>query len=264
MECRYEVFTAFSLYGLGLPGGLVALSRGEWRLPGIGHGSPVVSGGKVFVLAADEKTYRLSYSTPCVITVEGRKMLVFTNWQHGFTVIDPKGGAVLGELSVFDTEVKERAISSPIVWEDLVIGTCGFTTNPKHCVAVRVGKDGSLTEVWRIEKAVPHIPTPLIVEDLLYLWDDKGLLTCVDPATGKIFYNERVPTRGTTFGSPVSDGKTIFCTDEGGNVHAVAVGKEFEVLAMNKLGELCRSTPAMSGGMMYVRTFEHVIAISGE
>jgi outer membrane protein assembly factor BamB len=210
------------------------------------------------------KSIRLSYSTPCTITVDGRKFLIFTNWQHGFTVIDPKDGKVVSELSTFDLEVKERAISSPIVWKDLVIGTCGFTTNPKHCVAVRVAKDGTLTEVWRIEKAVPHIPSPIIVDDLLYLWDDKGILTCIDPATGDIHYEERVPTRGKTFGSPVSDGKSIFCADEEGNIHAVATGKTFNFLNSNALKELCRSTPALSHGNLYLRTSGHLIAIKGK
>ena len=70
-------------------------------------------------------------------------------------------------------------IATPITYRDLVIGTCGFTSNPKHCVAVRVAPDGSLTEVWRIEKSVPHIPSPIIVNDLLFLWDDKGHPLCV-------------------------------------------------------------------------------------
>ncbi len=210
------------------------------------------------------KSLRLSYSTPCSITVEGREFLVHTNWQHGFTVVDPKTGKVLDELAAFFLETNERAISSPIAFGDMVVGTCGFTANPKQCVGVRIDGKGKLTEVWKIEKSVPHIPCPILVGDLLFLWDDKGILSCVDPKTGEEHYRERVPTRGTCFGSPVSDGKTIFCADDGGNIHAVAATKEFKVLGMSKVEELCRSTPALANGNLYLRCFNHLVAVKGK
>ncbi|MEM0897006.1 MAG: PQQ-binding-like beta-propeller repeat protein [Verrucomicrobiota bacterium] len=212
----------------------------------------------------DRKSERLSYSTPCEVVIDGKSILIFTNWQHGFTSVDLESGEVLDELATFDLTTNERAISSPIVHGDLVIGTCGFTANPKHCVAVRVRGDGKLEEVWRIERSVPHIPSPLLVGDLVFLWDDKGILTCVDPQTGEEYYRERVPTRGTSYGSPVSDGKTIFNVDDGGNVHAVAVSRGFKVLGMSALKELSRSSPAIANGNLYLRTFTRLIAVRGK
>ncbi|MEM9478850.1 MAG: PQQ-binding-like beta-propeller repeat protein [Verrucomicrobiota bacterium] len=212
----------------------------------------------------DRNGERLSYSTPCEVSVGGKTFLVFTNWQHGFTVVDPANGDVVDELSPFDLTTNERAISSPIAFGDIVVGTCGFTANPKHCVAVRVDEKGKLEEIWRIERSVPHIPSPLLVGDLLFLWDDKGILTCVDPMTGEEHYRERVPTRGTCFGSPVSDGKTIFSIDDGGNVHAVAASKEFKVLGMTALKDVCRSTPAIANGNLYLRTNTRLVAIKGK
>ena len=53
---------------------------------------------------------------------------------------------------------------SPIIAGDLVIGTCGFVTAQKHFVAVRPTHDGKAEEVWRIEKAVAYMPTPLVKE----------------------------------------------------------------------------------------------------
>ncbi|MCB1076903.1 MAG: PQQ-binding-like beta-propeller repeat protein [Verrucomicrobiae bacterium] len=207
---------------------------------------------------------RISYSVPCVISHGGRDLLVFTNWQHGFTVIDPKDGSVVAEKSVFFLETNERAISSPVVYQDLIIGTCGFTANPKQCVAVRLNAQNQLEEVWRIERNVPHIPSLIVVGDRAYLWDDAGIVTCVEAATGKEIWKGRVPgIEGTCMGSPVSDGQTVFCADESGNVHAIAVADELKPLGKNPLGEVCRTTPAFGDGAMFVRTVGKLVAVEG-
>lgn len=193
---------------------------------------------------------RISYSVPCVY----RDTLVFTNWQHGFTAIAPQTGRVIAEKSVFNTDTNERAISSPIVAGDLVIGTCGFTANPKHCVAMKL--DGSeWQEAWRIEKNAPHIPSVIAVGERVYLWDDGGIITCAELATGKTVWKERLAqVEGACFGSPVSDGKHLFSADVSGNIHVIAAGDTFQYLATNRLGEPCKSTPALAGGWMYLRT----------
>lgn len=255
-----------------------------------GHGfgaSPMVFGELVvlnndqekengFLVALDRKTgkvawktprksARISYSTPVVYPHPKTRepLLVFTNWTHGFTAIDPKDGNVVAEISTFAQEVAERAISSPIVWKDIIIGTCGFAQNPKHCVAVRLNEAGKFEEVWRIEKSVPHIPSVILVNDLLYLWDDAGMVTCVKPATGESLWRERVDTEGQTFGSPVSDGASIFSLDQNGTMHAIAAGAEFKQLGHTKLDDTCRSTPAIGGGKLIIRTQSKLFAIDG-
>ncbi len=220
--------------------------------------------GDLFALHADtgeqawkveRKSERISYSVPCVYPTKAHgDVLVFTNWQHGFTAIHPKTGAVIADKSVFNLDTNERAISSPIIAGDLVIGTCGFTANPKHCVAMKLGSDG-WKEVWRIEKNVPHIPSPIVIGEKAYLIDDSGIATCVEAATGKEIWKARMEgVEGSIFGSPVSDGTNIFVADESGNVHVLEVADEYRFVAKNKLGEPCKTTPALSAGMIFVRT----------
>ena len=248
-----------------------------------GHGfgaSPMVHGdlvvinndqdGKSSLVAVDRRTgrkrweiprksVRLSYSVP-VVARDGT--LVFTNWQHGFTAVDPASGKVLSDVSVFNLKKKERAVSSPVMAGDLIIGTCGFTNEPKHAVAMKL-KDGQLSEVWRIERNVPHIPCPIVIQDRVYLWEDKGIGTCLDHQTGKVIWRKRIGG-ATYFGSPVSDGKKIFCVDADGVVRCIAAGDDFKLLGTTDLGELCRSTPAIAHGNLYLRTVGHLIAVQGQ
>ena len=233
--------------------------------------------GGGFLLALDRKTgetkwkiprnsKRLSYSTPCVYTYPaGRKELIFTNWWLGITGIDPTKGKQLWELSVFGRPHPERAISSPIVAGDLVLGVCGFTTLDKHLVAIKpASTEGEAKEVWRLEDTVPHIPTPLLTSNRLYLWADNGVITCLRPDTGKLVWKARVEgVKDTFYGSPVCAGKVIFCVSSFGKVVAIADDEEFRQLAVNELDEVCHSTPALANGNLYLRLYERLICIKG-
>ena len=212
---------------------------------------------------------RLTYSTPCVFTgTNGKSELIFTNWWLGFTSLEPQTGKQLWELSVFGRPHSERAISSPIVAGDLVLGVCGFTTLDKHLVAIRpasVSKNGKAEEVWRLEETMPHIPSPLLSGNRLYLWADNGVITCVRPKTGEKVWKARVEgVKDTFFGSPVLAGSTIFCVSAYGQVVAIADGDEFKQLGVTDLGEVCRSTPALSNGDIYLRTGERLICVKGK
>ena len=199
---------------------------------------------------------RLTYSTPVLF----RDQLVFTNWTHGITGIDPANGKVLWENRVFPANSKERAIGSPIVAGDLVIGSCGFVTKLKHIVALRP-KGKMMEEVWRIEKSVPHIPTPLVLGEYIFLWNDLGVVTCAETATGKVLWSERAIRSGKFFGSPVAADGKIYCAEASGMIVVLRGDGKFEQLAQNDLGEQCHSTPAIANGAMYVRTYQTLFSI---
>ncbi|MDH3584250.1 MAG: PQQ-like beta-propeller repeat protein [Phycisphaerae bacterium] len=213
------------------------------------------------------RSKRLTYSVPCVFAAPGgANELIFTNWTHGITGVDPRKGKVNWELDVFGDD-KERAIGSPIVAGDLVIGTCGFVTKDKHVVAIRPASGaagGKAEEIWRVERSVPHIPTPLLVGEHLYLWTEGGIVTCLNPGTGQVIYRERVEgVVDKFFSSPVAADGKIFCVSNEGKMVVLAAGATFRQLAVNDLGEDCRATPAIANGDMYVRTGQSLICIRG-
>jgi outer membrane protein assembly factor BamB len=213
------------------------------------------------------KSLRLTYATPCVFrpSKDGAAQLIFTNWQHGVTSINPTNGKVNWENRLFG-KTKERAIGSPLVVGDLVIGTCGFVTEKKHLVAMRPEKvaDGKAMVVWRTDEHVPHIPTALFYQEHLYLWADQGILTVVKPSNGEMIYRKRIPdVADRFFGSPVATDGKIFCISDGGSVVVLAAGEKFEVLAVNELDATCRATPAIAGNAMYVRAGNELICIGG-
>ncbi len=206
---------------------------------------------------------RTQYSTPCVFTMKGRPPeLIFTDMHHGITAVDPKTGGVNWEISVFG-DFKQRAIASPVVTDELVIGLSGFTTAEKNAVAVRPRALHGATaaeEVWRVSRSVPHLPTPLVYHDRLYLWTDRGgIVTCVNVKDGSTVWQQRIG--GNFSSSPVCAGGKLYCADDDGVVHVIATGDEYKLLAKNDLARPTRATPAVAGGRMYWRTYSHVYSL---
>jgi outer membrane protein assembly factor BamB len=207
---------------------------------------------------------KASYTTPCVLHETGRPAeLIFTNYEHGVTSIDPSSGRVNWEADIFHKGHLETAIGSPVVADDLVISTCGWLGVRQEVIAVRPGGRGRKPAVvYRIDRSVPLCTTPLVKGDLLFLWSDRGIVTCADARTGRVHWRERVP--GTYYGSPVCIGDRLYSMSREGEVIVLAAAAKYRLLARNPLGEGSHATPAVKGGVLYLRTFSHVLAVGGK
>jgi len=221
-----------------------------------------------FVVALDRKTGDVrwktpreidtaSYSVPCVRkSKEGKDELIINSTAEGIFALDP----VTGKQNWSSGRVfSMRTVSSPVMWHELIYGTTGSGAGGNYLVAFR---PGDTAPAYEIKKEMPYVPTPITYGNLLFLWSDGGIVTCVNAADGKEVWQERVG--GKYSGSPVRAGKKIFCVDEEGTVVTIAAADKYQLLGKTKLGEKSHSTPAIAGGKMYVRTISHLYAISGK
>jgi outer membrane protein assembly factor BamB len=125
-------------------------------------------------------------------------------------------------------------------------------------LAIRAGGEGDMTEksvAWAYHKRVPQLPSPLLYQGVLYMVNDGGVVTSLDPKTGEVRAQGRL--RGAVdnyFASPVAADGKIFMASELGKIAVVKPGGSLEVLAVNDLGDLIYATPAVDGGRLYVRT----------
>lgn len=207
---------------------------------------------------------KVAYSTPCVFRqADGREQLVFTNWEQGIVGIRPDDGATVWAADVFDKAHVKTAIGSPVTYDDIVVGVCGWMGVKQQVVAVRVGgklASPQVSEVWRVERSAPLCTTPLVCRGLVFLWADDGIVTCLDAKTGHIHWRQRVG--GEYYASPVFAGGAMFNFSTDGRAVALAADSTYQVLARNELPEGSHATPAVVDGVMYVRTFSKLIAIS--
>ena len=203
-----------------------------------------------------------SFATPCVFKPRDKPAeVIFCCYEHGLSAIDPANGKINWEHDIFAKGHMETTIASPIVAGDFVLGTCGWLGVNYETVAVcPYSPHPKKTDtVYRLEKVAPLVPTPLVKDDMLFLWNDRGVVTCASLKTGEVFWKERVP--GSYYGSPVCAGGKLYCMSREGEVVVLAAAKKFQLLARNPLGEGSHSTPAIVRRTMYLRTSGHLISV---
>ena len=200
---------------------------------------------------------RVCYPTPCVYQPpSGPPELICYDTADGFFSLDPRTGAPNWSCSAFTM----RTVASPIVVGDLVFGSNGSGGGGNYLVAVRMGKQPQ--ELYRLTRQAPYVSTPVAKDGLVYLYFDRGFVSCMQAADGEIVWSKRL-TSGFS-GSPVLvDGK-LYCIDESGDVLVLAAEREFRELGRVSLGEPSRSTPAISGGRMFLRTESQLFCIGGK
>jgi outer membrane protein assembly factor BamB len=126
-------------------------------------------------------------------------------------------------------------------------------------IAVRPGNERGRLEAgavrWRFQKNIPYIPAPLLYQGVYYMVKTGGIISSLDPATGRLLKEGRSPgAMGEYYASPVAaDGKVFLASTEG-KISVLKAGAEWEVLAVNDLDDEINATPALSEGRLYVRT----------
>ena len=126
-------------------------------------------------------------------------------------------------------------------------------------IAVRPGDaKGDLTQthlLWRNERYVPQVSSPLFYRDVLYTIKDGGILTSLNPATGATYKTARVPgALDNYYSSPVAADGKLYVGSETGKVSVIRAQGDWEVLAVNNLDEPLYATPAIVGNRIYLRT----------
>ncbi len=258
-------------------------SVGKVKTLGLGAASsPVIHKGLVIVqcddddgkdsaiVAFDAKTGRqkwrmtrpvqVSWSTPVLVGTGGRTELV-TNGSEWIIAYDPETGRELWRTK----GVESNAIHTPVVGDGVVIVSAGFPA--KKTIAIKPGGSGDVTGtghiLWTYQKGTAYVVSPIVYEGLLYLVNDRGVITALDARTGEVKYEGgRVPVPASFMGSPIAAEGTILMTSEDGDTFVIRAGPKHEVLATNSVGEPVYTTPAISNGRIYIRGERHLFAIA--
>lgn len=150
-------------------------------------------------------------------------------------------------------------VVTPVVAGNLVIVTGGYPTGSRPIFAIEAAT-GKVA--WQLERGSPYTPTPIVYRDILYVCVDNGVLSAYDVKTGRRLYQQRIsPDAGGFSASPVASAGRLYFTSEDGVVYVVRAGETFELLATNDMRQMCFATPAISDGLLLVRTRTHLHAL---
>jgi outer membrane protein assembly factor BamB len=126
-------------------------------------------------------------------------------------------------------------------------------------IAVKGGGRGDLTGsghiVWRMQKFLPNVPSPLVYNGTLFLIKDGGILTSLDPKSGQILKQGRLPgALGTYYASPVGGAGHVYVISQSGKMTVLTAAGQWEIVATIDLDDEAYATPAIADDCMYVRT----------
>ncbi len=155
-----------------------------------------------------------------------------------------------------------RFVASPLAVPGLIIVPSAkngpvLALDPASKGDISNSKEGHF---WTREHNTPDVPSPLVVDGLVYLCREDGTLMCLDAKTGEEYYLKRTHADRHRASPVYADGK-IYLTARDGTVTVVKAGKQFEVLASNDMSESISSSPAISQGRIYLRTFQALYAV---
>ena len=265
------------------------LDLGAYDIPTYEWGpasSPVIWNGLVilqcdtqadsFILALDADTGRTvwktereelpSWGTPTVaVTSKGPELV--TNASNFIRGYDPRTGKELWRLG----QSSKITAPTPIFSDDMFVIVSGRAPE-RPIFVVRANARGDLTLpegqakseaiAWSRTGRGSYMPTPLIYDGLLYVLANNGVLDAYHLQTGEEVYRQRLPLVGSGFSaSPVAADGKLYLSNEDGEVLVIEAGKNFKHIATNSMGELLMATPALSDGVMYVRSSKSLFAI---
>lgn len=204
---------------------------------------------------AREGDLRKAHSTPLVVSIDGEPLMLSAGAKAAYGY-DPRDGRELWMVQYPDFSAAPR----PLYMDGLAFFVTGL--RQKEMIAVRLGGRGDVTDThiqWRIKKGVGKYASPLLVDGLIYTAASESFITCLEAATGKVVWTERVG--GKFAASPVyADGRLYFFSQEG-KTTVLKPGREFKVLATNQLDDGFMASPAVSGNAFFLRTKTHLYRI---
>ncbi|GAB4135228.1 MAG: PQQ-binding-like beta-propeller repeat protein [Planctomycetaceae bacterium] len=198
---------------------------------------------------------RTSYATPMILKRPGKPdQLICASGAMGVTSLNPENG----RLNWMTGEFPLRTVASPVYAGGLIIQSCGGGGKGKLLIAVT--PDGKIK--YERNRVLPYVPTPIAYKDHVYLWNDNGVVSCIEAKTGKNLWTKRL---GSNFsGSPICiDGK-LYAMNEQGDVIVIAASPKYQFLGKTSLGDPSHATPAIANGRLYLRTFHRLICLEAK
>ncbi len=205
-----------------------------------------------------------AYTTPLLYRHDGRTDLIVFGGNL-LDAYDPATGRRLWFCKAFKGS---RCISGPTLAGDTVYATQGMNNGPVFAVRAEAAAphdepaDVTATNVlWKFTGTTPDAACPVVVKGLVFLVTNAGVGICVDGATGKQLWKERL---GTAFrATPLVVGDKIYFLNKEGKTTIVEAAREFKKLAECDLDEDTVASPAVAWGHLFIRTKGHVYRIGG-
>ncbi len=208
----------------------------------------------------DNGDLKKAFGTPKVIQVNGQAQLISPS-AVATIAYDPVNGHELWKVY----HGGMNAAARPLFGDGRLFITTGDRGSPgewHRLLAINPDAHGDVTKshvLWTHDKGVPARSSFVLVNDLLFMVSDNGVVTCLEAKSGKEVWQHRLG--GTYYASPIYAEGHLYFFDDGGDSHVLEAGREPKVLAHNHLDAGCMASCAVAGKALFARTKTHLYRI---
>ncbi|MBE7495394.1 MAG: PQQ-binding-like beta-propeller repeat protein [Verrucomicrobiaceae bacterium] len=197
-----------------------------------------------------------SYCVPLIREIGGRMQMVLSGTMC-VTSYDPRTGKLLW---IIDGPT-EQFVASLVFCEKtgLLYMTGGFPEH--HLLAIKPDGNGNVTDthiVWRTNKGVAYVPSPIIEGGHFLIVSDSGVAHCFDAQSGEILWEERLREHHASLAS--AEGRVYFVNDFG-VLRSIKPGAKYDLVAESELKEKVFASPALSEGQIFIRTDKSLVCL---
>lgn len=201
--------------------------------------------------------FKKAFSTPAIRIVEGKPQLI-SSAAMATIAYDPHTGDELWKVYHGGMNVTAPPLAG-LGKVYLCTGDGGL-----RLLAARPDGHGDVTAThidWKAKNKnnIPSRSSPILVDDLLYMVNEAGMVSCLEAKSGELVWQERLG--GKFWASPLYASGRLYLFDEDGLGHVIAAGRTWKKLQTNQLDNGCRASPAVSGNALFVRTLTHLYRI---
>lgn len=243
------------------------------------HSCPVLHGSRLlvngtqdgedaFVAALDcrtgetlwktERTNKVrSFTAPFVVNVADRQQVVVSG--AGQTIAYD---LATGEEIWYCDGPAQKTVSSIVTDGKLLFVPGG---REDQLIAIDPTGNGNVTEthiVWKAQKGIPYVPSPILHDGILHLVSDEGIYTCYDAATGQLLKQKRAA--GRTSSSLVLSGDRVLLTEDSGITHVLKSDGSGEEIDRNVLGETTYASLTAADGALLIRTVSQLMCFRSD
>ena len=206
-----------------------------------------------------------TWGTPAIVTsMSGRSELVTNGTKiRGY---DPATGKHLWTLG----PNSEITVGTPVVGHGLVFVSGGYPpVRPVYAIRPGATGDISLPKDARSSKAIAwsnategtYIPTAIVYRGQLITMNNNGVVTGYNAENGERAFRGRIAEGGAFSASPVAADGRLIAASEDGVVYVVDITPGLPVVSRNDMKEVIMATPAVSDGVIVIRTMGHVYGV---
>ncbi len=209
----------------------------------------------------ENNKYMGSWSTPVIAKVGGAEQIICSMSTRA-NAYDPESGKIIWSSEGLSGKKGDLAYASAVVAGDVCVAMAGFGG---PTMGFKLGGKGDVTKknrLWREEKNPQRIGSGVFIDGYVYLANaGPNTFQCIEPKSGEVRWQER-SGGAAHWGSMVYAGGHIFVTNQTGTTFVLKPdSKKLEIVGKNTIDERSNSTPAISDGQIFLRTFKNIYCI---